>query len=93
MTWSITKSKVVGGDAIVKWNDVPLRQLSDDDFTTATTATNALGECVLLDATDLKPGLEVSAARADLIVRAVMKELERRGEPVAANQNGKDLTA
>lgn len=78
MTWSITKSRIVGGDAIVKWNDTPLRQLGDDEFRTATEAANALGECVMLDATGARPGLEIQAARADLIVRAVMKEMERR---------------
>ena len=78
MASTITKSKIVGGDAIVKWNETPLRQLADEDFVTAANAANALGECVVLDATEVKPGLEISAARADLIVRAVMAEMERR---------------
>lgn len=99
MTWSITRSKIVGGQPIVKWNEVPLRALSDEDFVTAVRAADALGDDVVKQVTQHPVGGGVSmAAEADLVVMAVMKEMERRGqdavsEPAAANQNSEDLTA
>jgi hypothetical protein len=79
MTWTVTPSKLVGGNPIVKWDDVPLSQLDDETFAVAASAASALGETICLDATELKPGLAASAARADAIVLAVVREMERRG--------------
>lgn len=80
MSWSITRSKIVGGDAIVRWNEQPLRQLSDGDFATAVNAANALGDDVVRQVEQNPSGGGVSmAGEADLVVMAVMKEMDRRG--------------
>lgn len=79
MTWDIRKSQIVGGQPIVLWDETPLRQLDDTAFAKAASAAEALGDCVVLEATELKPGLAIDAARADLIVKAVIAEMERRG--------------
>lgn len=80
MTWSISKSKIVGGDAVVKWGDKPLRQLSPAEFETAVRAAEALGDDVMTEASANGPGSPRSrmADEAAVIVRAVMREMERR---------------
>lgn len=82
MTWSITRSKIVGGDAIVRWNEQPLRQLSDGDFLAATEAANALGDDVVKQVAQNPNGGVSMVGEAGLIVMAVMKEMERRGPVV-----------
>lgn len=79
MTWAIRKSQIVGGKPIVLWDETPLRQLDDAAFANAAKAAEALGDCIILEATELKPSLEIDASRADLIVKAVIAEMERRG--------------
>ena len=46
MTWSIARSKLVGGQPIVRWKEKPLRQLGDVDFRDAVRAADALGDDV-----------------------------------------------
>ncbi len=80
MTWSLTRSKIIGGQPIVKWNGQPLIALDADALTEAVTAANALADDIVTDSAGLPMGdaLATAANEASVIVAAVLNEMARR---------------
>lgn len=81
MTWSITPPVLRGGKPVLRWDGKPLRALSDEEFTTAITAANALGDDVVTEASKNGPGNPMArmAGEASSIIAAIVIEMTRRG--------------
>lgn len=77
MTWSVTRSKLVGGQPIVCWDTKPLRQLSTADFRAAIESAMALGDDTIASVANETPSNSM-VPEATVIVGAVVKEMTRR---------------
>lgn len=78
MTWSVSRSKLVGGQPIVCWDGKPLRQLSVADFRASIEAAMSLGDDTITSVVNETPANSM-VPEATVIVGAVVREMTRRG--------------